>query len=151
MSKPRYRWWGFVRAMIRDYQKLQKDLEELHSQNITAVSTGMPRGGGTGRTVESVATRQLPKDDQAVYDAVSRAVAITQIRPDGKERMALIRMMYWEKKTSSAKNAAISLHISDVTAKRWHGAFVRLVGQCYGFDSGKDDTQKPKNGAKIVL
>ena len=150
MSKPRYRWWGFVRAMIRDYPKLKEDLDELHRQNITAGMSGMPKGGGAGRTAESIALRQLPKDDQAVYDAVTRAVEITRLRPDGKERMELIRLMYWGTNPRAMGKVAVLLNISEPTAKRWHGTFVRLVGQCYGFDSGKDDTQKPKKCAKIV-
>ena len=144
MSKPRYRWWGFARAMIRDYPKLKEELELLRQQSTTAGMSGMPKGGGAGRTAESIALRQLPKDDQAVYDAVTRAADITRLRPDGKDRMELIRLMYWAKKPMTAKGAALLLHISDVTAKRWHGTFVRLVGQCYGFGTGKDDTQEPK-------
>ena len=144
MSKPRYRWWGFARAMIRDYPGLKKNLEELHSQNITANNTGMPKGGGAGRTVESVALRQLPPDDQRVYDAVTSAVEITRLRLDGREHLELIRLMYWIRKPMTAKAAAPVLHISEVTAKRWHGCFVRLVGRCYGFGAEKDDTQEPK-------
>ena len=121
MSKPRYRWWGFVRAMIRDYPKLKEDLDELHQQNITAVMSGMPKGGGAGRTAESIALRQLPKDDQTVYDAVTRAVEITRLRPDGKERMELIHLMYWGKKPRAMRKAAVLLNISEPTAKRWHG------------------------------
>lgn len=26
MSKPRYRWWGYVRKMVRDYPKLNSSL-----------------------------------------------------------------------------------------------------------------------------
>lgn len=141
MSKPRYRWWSFARAMVRDYPTLKADLAELHRQTTTSNTSGMPKGGGARRTVESIALRQLAPDDQKVYDAVTSALEITKLRPDGKERVQLIRMMYWAKTRSTAKSAAIQLHISEVTAKRWHGAFVRLVGRCYGFE---DDTQEPR-------
>ena len=147
MSKPRYRWWGFVRRMIRDYPSLKKDLADLHSQSVTADYSGMPKGGGTGRGVESIALKQLPPDDQQVYDAVTRAVTVTQLRPDGKERMALITMMYWSKKCLTAKASASCLHIAEITAKRWHGDFVTLVAKCYGFNV---DTPEPNKRAKIV-
>ena len=133
MSKPRYRWWGFARKMVRDYPQLKEAWKQIHEQKVTADTSGMPRGGGGGRTVENIALRQLPEDDQKVYDAVTRAIEITKLRPDGKERLRLIAMMYWSQRSLTAKAIAPTLHISDVTAKRWHGDFVRLVGTCYGF------------------
>lgn len=141
MSKPRYRWWGFARRMIRDYPTLRRDLEDLQEQSIVANLSGMPRGSGNGRTVEALALRQLDEDDQKVFDAVSRAIEATKLRPDGETRIKLITMMYWSKKTMTAKAAALLLHISERTAKRWHGDFVRLVGICYGFKVG---TPEPK-------
>ena len=36
MSKPRYNWWGFALAMIRDYPHRQKELKEMHEQKATA-------------------------------------------------------------------------------------------------------------------
>lgn len=141
MSKPRYRWWGFARNMIRDYQGLKQSLADLHRQNMTADNSGMPKGGGGGRTVEGVALRQLPPDDQKVYDAVTRAIELTRMRVDGEDHIKLIQLMYWAKKPMTAKAASVRLHISDVTAKRWHGDFVRLVGKCYGYNV---DTPKPK-------
>ena len=126
MSKPRCRWWGYVRRMIRDYPGLKAAMDDLHSQNMT----GMPRGSGTGRTVETIALRQLSEDDQKAYDAVTRAVEITSLRPDGAERIALIRYAYWGKTEHPLKYAALHLHVSEPTAKRWHGDFVRLVAKC---------------------
>lgn len=141
MSKPRYLWWGFVRAMIREYPKLKSDLDDLQAQSTTASLTGMPRGGGNGRTVEGLALRQLPKDSMSIYEAVSGASQITKARADGQERMRLIFLMYWAKKPRTMQAAALHLHISDATAKRWHGEFVRLVAKRYGFNV---DTPEPK-------
>ena len=143
MSKPRYRWWGFVCRMIRDYPGLKQELEDLHSQSITANTSGMPGGGGDARTVEAIAMRTLPQDDQKVYDAVTRAIEITAIRASGKERIDMIRYLYWGRNAHRIKDAAVHCHVSIPTAKRWHGDFVRTVGMCYGF-SLKDDTPEPK-------
>lgn len=141
MSRPRKRWWGFARRMIRDYKSLERQMKDLHAQSITANISGMPRGGGAGRIVESAALRQLPAEDQKVHDAVSQAVSLTRSLPDGSDRYRLIELMYWEKKSLPIKAAAMQIHVSEVTAKRWHGDFVHLVGRCYGF---KDDTPEPK-------
>lgn len=143
MSKPRYRWWGFVRRIIRDYPGLTAAVADLHSQSITANTSGMPKGGGACRTVEAIALRRLPEDDQKAYDAVAQAVEITSLRSSGNERVAMIRYLYWGDNPQNIQDAALRFHVSERTAKRWHGDFVRLVGVCYGF-SLKDGTPEPK-------
>ena len=122
--------------MIRDYRGLKAAYEDLHSQSIAADTSGLPKGGGNGRTVESITMRTLPVDDQKAYDAVSRAVEITQLLPDGELRLALIRFAYWGQGQRRVKDAELVLPISRRTAERWHAEFVRLVGKCYGFEVG---------------
>lgn len=143
MSKPRERWWSYARNMIRDYPLLKRQWDDIHEQNISADISGMPRGGSVGRTVEIIAQRQLPdEDDQKAYDAVTRAIEITQLWPNGADRLKLIRLMYWEGRSMTAEKAAVHIPVEYITAKRWHGAFVRLVGNCGGLKSKKtkDDT-----------
>ena len=147
MSSPRYRWWGFVRRMIRDYRSLKLEYENLHSQSITAGTSGMPRGSGNSSVVEELALKQLPPDDQKAYDAVRRSVEITKLLPDGELKISLIRYVYWNKQQHPVKDAAMQLHISRRTAERWHAEFVRLVGKCYGFEVGG---LEPKNRDRIV-
>lgn len=147
MSSPRYRWWGFVRRMIRDYRSLEIEYEDLHSQSTTASNSGLPGGGGDGRPVENIALKQLPADDQKVYDAVHKAVEITQLLPDGELKCDLIRYVYWGQTQRRVEDAPLELPISRRTAIRWHGDFVRLVGKCYGFEVG---TYEPKICGRIV-
>lgn len=148
MSKPRYRWWGFARRMIRDYPRLKYEYDELHQQSLVADMSGMPKGGGTNRTVESVAGRHLPdRDDQKAYDAVAQAVEATKLLPDGAPRLAMIRYVYWNKKPHTVKDAALKVYASRRTAERWHAEFVRLVGKCYGFEVGG---LEPKKHDKLV-
>ena len=147
MSSPRYRWWGFVRRMIRDYRGLKAAYEDLHSQSLTADTSGMPHGGGSGRTVEAIALQQLPPDDQKAYDAVTKAVELTGLMADGKYRLDLIRYVYWGERQRKVEDVDSVLPISRRTAIRWHGDFVRLVGKCYGFEVG---TYEPKICAKMV-
>ena len=141
MSKPKFRWWSFVKAMIRDYPKLEKTWKDLHETSITANYSAMPKGGSASRTVEVIALRQMDSDDQKVYDAVAKAIEITRLLPDGQRRMDMISLVYWSQRPMSLKSAALLLYISEITAKRWHGSFVRCVAKCYGF---KGDTPEPK-------
>ena len=134
MSKPRYRWWTFAKNMIRDFPAVEEEWNDIHAQSITANMSGMPRGGGAGRTVEAIAMRQLPPEDQKLYDAVTRARAHTMLLTNGADRMKLIRLMYWNKKQLKLKDAVLHIPISYDTGKEWHGAFVRLVGKFYGFE-----------------
>ena len=136
MSTTRYRWWGFACRMIRDYPTLKQELEDLRKQTTTAGDAGIGGGNGDKRTVERIALRQLPKDDQDAYEAVSKAIELTMLRKDGEERVELIRRMYWQKRKMTIKAVIVGLYISDRTAKRWHGTFVKLVGKCYGFEVG---------------
>lgn len=144
MSKPRYIWWGMVRHMIRLYPGLHKDLRDLRQQKTTAQISGMPGGGGSPRPLENVALKQLPVDQQQIHDAVDTVVRGYESMPEAKERLQLIRFMYWGKKPMPMASAALNLHISEATAKRWHGSFVRAVARVYGFKFGEDDTPEPK-------
>lgn len=133
MSRPRYRWWGYVRKMIRDYPGLRMDLDDKQQQSVVAGRSGMPGGGGNGRSLETAALQCLDVDDQRCLDAVARAVAITKLRSDGEERLRLIELMYWEKKPMTISKAADGVHVSERTAQEWHRIFVRCVAKCYGF------------------
>ena len=134
MSKPRYRWWGFVRRMIRDYPGLRNALEDLHQQTVTPSLSGTPGSGGINRSTEAVALRKLPnRDDQAAYEAVTKALEVTALCQSGNEKSELIRLMYWASCPMSITAAADTLHISTRTARRWHAQFVRTVAMCYGF------------------
>lgn len=102
MGTPMYRWWDYVRKIVRAYPGLQE--------------------------------RQLNcLDDIRDREAVAQAVAETLQRRDGKERVEVIRYVYWNKKQHRVKDAAPVFHISEATAKRWHGEFIRAVAKKRGF------------------
>lgn len=130
MSKPRERWWGYVKNMIRAYPILKEQYEALHTQTVTADLSGMPRGGGASRTTEMIALRQLPPGDQRDYEAVSEAIEVTRQMPDGNTILKIIDLVYW-KKRCNLDGAAMVAHVSTATAKRYHGRFVRLVWNCH--------------------
>lgn len=103
MSKPRYKWWGYVRAMIRDYPN-------------AAANRGKMRKG-------SVAFKEL--------QAVEQAVRETQALPDGQLHLKLIGLVFW-RDTHTLQGAARVCGASYSTAKRWVAAFILAVARAYG-------------------
>jgi len=63
---------------------------------------------------------------------VRQAIDETLTMPNGKERLEMVRLVFW-KKTHTLEGAAIKCHVSYVTVRRWHGEFIRLVGKTFGF------------------
>ena len=138
MSKPRYKWWGYIKAVIRSYPGLKKEYEDLHEQSITAKMSGMPGGGGVSRGTEDIAVRELPYTKQREYEAVRRSVEATMLMKTGKDRIGLVDMVFW-KKSHTLSGAAYKLNISETTAQRYHGEFIRMVARFYGL-LDKEDT-----------
>lgn len=93
----------------------------------------MPHSGNVSRTTENIALQQLPPAIQNEYDAVTRAVDITMLLPDGEKRVELIRRMYWKGKKLDITDVISKIGVAEATGKRWHGAFIRLVGECAGY------------------
>lgn len=132
MSRPRYAWWGYVKAVVRNYPKHHEQLCADKAQSVTASYTGMPHGGGTSRAVECLAIRTLPVDDQNEYDAVLRAARDTlRDLQDPQRHMDLINMVFW-RQTHTLQGAALALHIDYETAKRWQRDFLLRVAQNLG-------------------
>lgn len=134
MSKPRYHWWAYAKAMVRMYPQLKQEYDALHAQRVTADPDNLPSGkGGISRAVEITALRQLPPARQAEYDAVTQAIELTKERQNGTDRLALIDLVFW-KGTHNLEGAALKLYVSYETARRYHGDFLRLVGFCRGLE-----------------
>lgn len=131
MSRPRFDWWPYAKGMIRRYPALKQELETLHEQSMTANYSGMPRGGGVSRGTETIAVRELPTTKQREYEAVKRAIEQAEQLPHGADMIAIIRLVLW-KRSHTLDGAAVRLHCSIATAKRYHGEFIRLVAKNYG-------------------
>ena len=87
MSKPRYKWWGYIKNVIRAYPGLKKEYDALHEQSVTANTSGMPGGGEVSRGTENIAIRELPYTKQREYEAVRRAVEQTNMLKNGDQRL----------------------------------------------------------------
>lgn len=136
MNQTREPWWGFCRNIVRMYPAYLARYRALHESNMTANYTGVPGSGTPSRATENVATRELTQTEQRSLDAVEAAIRATQRRKDGKERLTLIRLVYWPKDYRQAltlREAGDKLYISEATAYRWHRDFILTVARFRGF------------------
>lgn len=132
MSKPRYKWWAYAKSMIREFPGRYEELCARRLPRTVQQYGAIVRGGsGTSRQTETLATTELPRVAQREYDAVRAAVEETLKRSDGRERVRLIDLIFW-RQTHTLAGAAQAVHVSYVTAARWHGEFIRLVGANFG-------------------
>lgn len=145
MSKPRYNWWGFALAMIRDYPHRKKELRELRDQKITANLNGMPGSHTASRTTEGIALKQLQPQEQREFDAVDQAIKRVKGMPEPKLRMEVVKITLW--KSCGIHTAAMELNISDRTARRYRWQFILLVGHTYGFLTEEEYTAAFKKDA----
>lgn len=114
MSKPRYKWWSYAKAMIRDYPALCREFSTISKANT------------------SVRVKDLPTNRQREYEAVRRAILYTQLRPGAYQRMQLVDLLFWQR-GNKLFGVAQKIHVSYPTAKRYSAEFIRLVGANYGF------------------
>ena len=131
MGKPRYNWWPFALNMIKDYPARNAEYNELHKQKITASMTGLPSTRSTSRPIENIASRQLPRQEQLEYDAVKKAIALTQMDESGELQLDVVKLTLW-KNSHSIDGAALKLNISPRTANRYRWKFILSVGYTYG-------------------
>ena len=130
MSKPRYGWWAYAKYMARNYPALCKKAEQLQAQSVTAAyGTQEGRASLPGRTTEVAALRQLPPTEQAELDAVRIAVELMAAKPgSGPLRLKIIEMVYW-RQSHNLYGAALAVHVSEATARRYNGEFLRAVAR----------------------
>lgn len=148
MSKPRYRWWPYIKSVIRAFPELKKEYEDLHEQSITANMSGMPGGGGVSRGTEDIAVRELPYTMQREYESVRRAIEKTRLYKNGRERLAIIDLVYW-KKSHTLEGAAYKVGYSYDRAKQIHREFVVTVATYYGLMDAPEGKKLPPRAIKM--
>lgn len=148
MSRPRYDWWSYVKGMIRRYPTLKEQYADLHSQSMTANYSGMPRSGGVSRGTETVAVRELPGTKQREYEAVRRAIEQTEQYSNGRERLKVIKLVFWDR-SHTLEGAAMVVPCHYKTAQGWSNTFIRLVAKKYGL-MDEETPQEPCQWPKIV-
>jgi hypothetical protein len=117
--------------MIRQYPALCDALAELHGTSVTAHYDGVREAVGPSRTTELAAIRELPTVEQREYEAVRRAIERTERLSNGRDRLRVIRLVFWDR-THNLAGAALTVPVSYDTAQNWHCQFIRLVASNYG-------------------
>lgn len=132
MSKPRYDWWPYVKGMIRRYPELCARQEELRRTKMSPNLTGMPGAHGQiSDPVADAALRELPEINRRELEAVRQAIEETRALPNGEERLEMVKLVFW-KKTHTLEGAAMTCNVSYITARRWHGEFIKDVARAFG-------------------
>ena len=126
MSRPRYKWWGYVKNMIRAYPGLKKEYDNLHEQSVTPNLSGMPGGSAVSRGTENIALKELPKAKQMEYDAVRKAIAVTEKMKNGSDRLKIINLVFW-KNSHTLQGAAMAIPVSYETAVEYHRDFIMVA------------------------
>lgn len=142
-----------MKYIIRDFPYLKERYEALHEQSVTASTSRMPGGGEASRGTENIAIRELPKPNQLEYDAVSKAIAVTERLRTGKDRMKLVDLVFW-KQSHTLGGAAVATHISYDTAIDYHGDFIMLVAyfrELITYDELRDSQKFALKSQKPVL
>lgn len=128
MSKPRYRWWGYVKNVIRAYPELERRASELPPVSMTARYGPSTPSGGEGRPVEGAAVKRLSHRDATEYEAVRAAIRDTAKLPNGDTRLKIIELVYW-KRSHTLWGAGREVGYSYAQVKRFQEKFICLVAE----------------------
>lgn len=132
MSKPRYKWWGYVKWVIRDYPAKCEELKAMQNMAVTPSYSPQGHGSEASRTTELVALRGFTGQKEREYEAVRQAAEETANYRDGTFRMKFIELLFW-KKTHTLEGAAMACNTSYRTARRWHTDFIMLTAENMGY------------------
>ena len=127
MSRPRYRWWGYVKNVIRAYPELRERLLEAPETAVTAGYGPQTRRNGSGRPIERSVVQRLSGRDAEEYEAVNAAIRETARMSNGEARLAIIDLVYWKRGKVCVDEAGMRVGYSPKQAKRICVEFIRLV------------------------
>lgn len=133
MSKPKDDWFKNAVWTVRNYPARVAEYHALHQQSVSANISGMPKGSDVSRAIENIVLREMAPMKQLEYDSVTRAIEVTKLMPDGEKRVEMIERMYWKGRKLNIDDVIYSVGVAEATGKRWHGAFIRLVGEFMGY------------------
>ena len=131
MSKPREKWWGYVKNCIRDYPRMCDKLEEARRQNRdpdgTQGAAENPKRPTEREALNRLSVEVFQGRKKIEFDGVRLAVENTLRLPDGEDRIALLKLIFWSANKKTLAGAAMACHVSERTARRWHSDFIRLT------------------------
>jgi len=128
MSKPRYKWWSYVKWMIRLYPERMTELRRRQEASVTVRYGAAPGGGGLSRVTEDRGTVSLGKTVDREMAAVEKAIRETEGMETGAARLRIIELVYW-KESRTLQGACDAVHVAYDTGKVYHAEFVRCVAK----------------------
>lgn len=131
MSRPRYRWWGYVKSVIRAYPELRKKMMEPIHTPVTAKYGPHAGQNGAGRALEGAVVKRLSGRDVAEFEAVDAAIRETSKLENGEARLAIIDLVYW-KRSHTLAGAGMQIGYSYRRTKDLHQQFVCAVAENLG-------------------
>ena len=128
MSKPRDNWRPYVINALRDYPAYRAAMEAAHEQSITTKYNKGRGGSGISRTAEQAALRYgLTGERLREYEAITNALEEISTMPNGKERVKLIKLVYFSRNRKTIAGAAQIVFTSERTARRWHDEMIHAT------------------------
>jgi len=133
MSRPRYWWWGTIKALIRQYPKMREAMQDQLPAAATARYGPQTPQNGAGRALEGAVVKRLSDREVQDYEAVRAAIRETAKMENGEARLAIIDLLYWKRYWKTIDGAAYEVGYSTDRAEDFHGEFIRLVGFYMGY------------------
>mgnify|MGYP007066598136 CR=1 FL=1 len=128
MGKAKEPYWSYVKAIIKEYPALKKQLAKPLEQRVTAYLGAGGRGSRIANPTQDCVIHNLPPKQQRKYDAVTEAIEKTKrLHPENaKERLQVIDLVYW-KQSHTIEGAALRVPCHRNVAGHWQGDFIKLV------------------------
>lgn len=132
MSSYRHWWTPNVARALKEYPRLIAKKDELRKTALIAKYSTDPRNKNATRSTENIALKDLPPAEAATVDAISSALDEISRRRDGDEIIRLVDLVHF-RRSHTLYGAAMVLNMSEITAKRKNGDFIKLVAKKLGY------------------
>lgn len=129
MGKAKEPYWTYVKAIIKEYPQLKKELAKPLEQRVTLMpSLGGGRSGNIANPTQDCVIHDLPPKEQRKFDAIEGAIQKTRLyHPENADlRLKVIDLVYW-KKSHTIEGAAMKIPCHRNVAGNWQGEFIKMV------------------------
>lgn len=125
--RDKFRWYGLVVKIIRNYpeMKLAKEAMRSVSHSDDGIHTQ------ASRTTENIALRMLSEREEQDLDAVEKAIEDIGRSRDGGTILRIVDLVDWQ--GNKVEQAAIRLYMHRNTAARYRRMFIYEVAKNLGY------------------
>ena len=128
MSKPRDNWRPWVLSALRDYPTYKAIVDDAQAQSVTTKYNKGRGGSGINRSTELAALRSgLTGEQLREYEAITNALEEISTLPYGKQRVRLVKLVYFSRNRKTIAGAAQMVFTSERTARRWNDDMIHAV------------------------